>query len=403
MRTVIFFPTLILLSSYTECSQNEMNINKISSTPNSITNISTSNISSVSNKRKRSSSKSTEPNDLVFTFGTPEKSLLIEYIKDVIRKNISGKLESLTITEEIRLALKDHYRHSLAPGYTLMHLAAVHDNDEAIRWLNSFGCDTNAFMGKGCTPLQTAALKGNLKAVKALLSIPTTNPYISSSLGRTAFMPAVHYGYLDIMNEFLGLPRINLRRLLNATDSDGISVLEMAYIGNREMLNNGQFVLPADLKQIYEKANNLVIKRLLDFADYIQPDPEFIVRLFAFDRENFNYLAKKMPTGAVRALKLVDIDLISLAIKENDFELLRKIHTFHPPNFFNSSGSLPIHLAASIGSKDAVMFYLNEYGISVDVKNASGQTIEDLAKINGNEELIKTIELLEIIKEIDII
>ena len=312
---------------------------------------------------------------------------LLKLIAKIIQTKQSGQLHTLTLDESTLMSLKDTHRHQHIQGHTFMHLAAFHNNEEAIRWLAEKGCDTNVYMGKGCTPLQIASFKGNLAAVRTLLSIPKTNPHASSAHGRTAFMSAVQKGHLEIVNEFLNAPGIDLGKLLNACDSDGRSVLELAFTGNCESTDNGTLVIPADLNLLFAKANDLIINRLLDFSAFIRPDSEFLVRLFAVDREKFKILARKFPFSVLRAVKLVDVDLINWAIGEEDFDTLRAIHTVIPPTYIDSFGLLPIHFAASIGAKDVLQFYLTEYSIPIDVRSLSGLTCEDYARINGHADL----------------
>lgn len=196
-------------------------------------------------------------------------------------------------------------------GISLMHIAVYHDHEEAVHWLFSKGCGPNVYTSRGCTPLQMACVLQNVKAAKALLSLPATCLYASSMYGRTALMSAVHVGNMELVNAFLDHPSYEAGKLLNASDSERTSVLEWAHLGRCGIGKSGTTITTPGQK--YSNAHDAVITRLLDFSASITPDPEFLVRLFVNDRLRFDRLAVAFPGYCARALKMIDVDLLQVA------------------------------------------------------------------------------------------
>ena len=285
-------------------------------------------------------------------------------------------------------------------GFTLMHMAAYCDHDEAILWLAARGCSTNVYISRGYTPLQIACSRDCVKAAKALISIPKTDPYAFSANGRSAIMSAVLQGDLELVNAFLEQPHYDLKRLLGARGSLGKSILELAHIGSPKV--NPSQKSTSDAALVYAGAHDALINRLLEFSSSIVPDSDFLVRLFINDRIRFDRVAIVMPKCAVTALKMLNVNLLKVAIIEEKIALIRSIHAagvMDPLQSFDEHGLLPIHFAAYHNRLEIVLFYLNDLAIPAEIKSKSDHTASEFARMEGHVGLADILELSEGLKE----
>ncbi|KAK6120109.1 hypothetical protein DH2020_046145 [Rehmannia glutinosa] len=83
-------------------------------------------------------------------------------------------------------------------GQTALHLAAIHGQIEALRFLVSVGSEVDTTDFAGWTPLHYAANEGQFEAVEFLLNHSVYAKYAVTKDGKTAFALAVEKGYLEL-------------------------------------------------------------------------------------------------------------------------------------------------------------------------------------------------------------
>ncbi len=133
-------------------------------------------------------------------------------------------------------------------GRRAIHIAAVYNHDELIRWLHEHvGIDVHdPLLGTGETPLHLAAVSGSLDSIRTLLEIGA-DPTRRSARGRNVMHSIIRAGRqdsLELLQNSLGRDQLYL--LVNAKDSEGATPLHLSAESGNILLTKQLLQLGAD-------------------------------------------------------------------------------------------------------------------------------------------------------------
>lgn len=103
-----------------------------------------------------------------------------------VSHNASTNIVKFFINEKVDLNV-----HDLPNGYTPLHWAAKHNNEEVLKCLLAAGADEQRVNLNGDTPLHVAAKEGNVEAARCLLQAGCDVNLLNTCIGKTALRSAV--------------------------------------------------------------------------------------------------------------------------------------------------------------------------------------------------------------------
>lgn len=152
-------------------------------------------------------------------------------------------------------------KHKYTPyeGYTLIHLAVVHNNLEVLKFLANEGCDLNAGDVDGLTALHFAVISKSNKCFDYLLSHPSVDIAAKTNDGNTF----LHYAAM-VNNMYVAMHRDRhvMRNVFNMKNNAGKYCGELltdslysngVYSANLELFNYSNTVAPEGIKIKYKK------------------------------------------------------------------------------------------------------------------------------------------------------
>ena len=220
-------------------------------------------------------------------------------------------------------------------GASLLHAAASYAQDGMIKMLVELGLDANIVDSYGRTPMHSAAYSGETTSVRALLKMGGRRSLTEvAGLEGTPLHVAAGKGNLEVVLCLLdeGCP-------IDVVNSDGSSVLHIAaHSGNCDLIS-------------------LLAKRGLDVNTP--------------DKNNYTALHAAAESGHIRGIQT----LLGFGGKKS-FGIVAKNH------------GTPLHVVASKGHKDIVVFLLCE-GCPLDLLDDSGASALHKAALHGHTDVIK--------------
>jgi len=287
-------------------------------------------------------------------------------------------------------------------GFTPMHLAAMKDHLDVVKWHVSKGADINCKSTEGVTPLFLAAESNAESVANFLLSMKGILIDQKNSSGARAVHYAVQNGSLEVL-KLLAVYGADLDALYNGGNLLHFAVQqknvrfnltqkEMALIERKKvavvkfLINTKKFDLNA---WVINSEDPLLLKKRA--ALHLAAEQGFVEvgRILLESGADIHAQESNGEDAFAIACKLEKFDFATMLLYTKKIDINRRI---------GEAGLTCFHIAASLGNVKVVNFLL-EKGADYTIALTYGITAEDLAESRGHSDMVKRLQEIAAIKK----
>lgn len=283
-----------------------------------------------------------------------EQRLLVCEI--IVRRQVGG----LAMLAELLFDVKQMFCCEGNEEMTLMCLAVLHDNVEAIYWLGSLQADPNGHWRRQLTFLQLAVAQGSVATAEALLNVGA-DPM--QAVGDESVLHAAIKEGNAAMVELLLEKAPNVSLLLLVPDAMGQTALGVAVACREQRTSHWTRREGGECR-----GRDAIIQMLTRVAEKASLSFDGLQSLRRSNNRLFFRLLRQCPAMVDRVYRAEHQIMAHLAAETGDHEMtqcLRAIGLLAPFEA-TRAGLFPIHIAARAGHDQIVQFYL-DLGVERDV------------------------------------
>jgi len=322
---------------------------------------------------------------------------LFELIKNKDNPTNVDQIKQLLQTPDIDVNAKDGQN-----GYSLLYKALEASQEDIVKLLLEAGANVNDPSSYIITPLYAAIQVGNPKIVKLLIDHGVDVNLPIGGSGNTPLMQAVCKSNLDVVNELLAVPNIQINTNYNGLETGRISPIYQALISDNEKIFSALMAKGADLNEPLEHESYLSENLLSSFIQSKEQEKmkrilrEKTLDVNRKDRKGntpLDYaLINEDPSAVLALLQREDIDLDKITyvnkqdIWESLFELNLATNAIMEAclqkglaiNAQNEDGNTALHLAVKHNQSIDVIQFLLQAGANKSIHNKAGERPLDL-------------------------